>query len=299
MDTRMLHAFCVVAEQASLTRAAAALGETQSTLSRRIAALESELGGRLFHRTGRGVVPTELGERMAPRARAAIAGLEALADEARGERESPSGHVDLAIVPGMSRPLIGQLCGWLGTAHPRLRLRAVEGYSGQVEEWLASGRIDVGVFNRYGRGRVRDAEMLLQSDVMLVTARGRHPLPRGAEVAFRLLRDLPLALPPRPNALVARLGDIAARQGFSLHLAFELGSSALIHDAVRHAGAATLVPEQVVRRDYPGAQFDVRRVVKPSLEQKAWLALTTHRPAGAAARLVAQAMRRMAAGAPP
>jgi len=295
----MLHAFCVVAEQASLTRAAAALGETQSTLSRRIAALEVELHGRLFHRTGRGVVLTELGERLVPRARAAIAGFEALAGEARGERESPSGAVDLAVVPGMSRPLVSQLCAWLGEAHPRIRLRAVEAYSGQVEEWLASGRIDIGIFNRYGRGRVRDAEMLLQSHVMLVTARGRNAPPQGAEIAFRWLRDLPLVLPPRPNALVARLGDIAARQGFALHLDFELGSSALIHDAVRHAGVATLVPEQVVRRDYPAAQFDVRRVVKPSLEQKAWLALTTHRPAGAAARLVAQAMRRLASGAAP
>ncbi|MDQ2928058.1 MAG: LysR family transcriptional regulator [Caldimonas sp.] len=291
MDVRLLRAFCVVAEQSSLTRAAAALGETSSTLSRRIASLERELRGRLFHRTGRGVVLTELGKRLAPRAEAAIASFEALASEASGERGSVSGPVDLAVVPGMSRPLVSKLCAWLVETHPQIRLRAVEAYSGQVEEWLALGRIDIGIFNRYGLGRVRDADLLLRSDVMLVTARGRQALPRG-EVAFRLLRDLPLVLPPRPNALVARLGDIAARQGFALRFAFELGSSALIRDAVLRAGVATLVPDQVAARDYPASQFDVRRIVKPSLRQKAWLALTTQRPSSSAARLVAQAMRR-------
>lgn len=294
MDVRMLRAFCVVAEQASLTRAAAAAGQTSSSLSRRIAALEKELHGRLFHRTGRGVVLTELGERLVPRAQAAVAGFEALASEARGEQESPSGAVDLAVVPGMSRPLVSELCAWLGRRHPRIRLRAIEAYSGQVEEWLALGRVDIGIFNRYGQGRVRGAEFLRQSDVMLVGARDRHSLPPGDEVAFRHLRELQLVLPPRPNALVSRLADVAARQGFALRIAFELGSSALVNDAVRGAGVVTLVPNHLVERDYPAARFDARRLVKPSLRQKTWLATTTQRPASSAARMVAQALRRFA-----
>ena len=53
-DLRALRAFASVAEHGSLTRAATALEVAQSALSRRITALEKELGGRLFHRTGRG-----------------------------------------------------------------------------------------------------------------------------------------------------------------------------------------------------------------------------------------------------
>jgi DNA-binding transcriptional LysR family regulator len=294
MDDRLLAAFCAVADHGSLTRASAALGEAQSGLSRRIAALEAEVRGRLFHRTGRGAVPTALGTRLLPRARAILDAMAALAADAGSERDSPSGRVDLAVVPGMSRPLVSELCTTLRATHPRIRLRAVEGYSGDVEGWLAEGRVDIGIFNRYGRGRVRDAELLHESDIMLVAARGRHRLPRG-DVPFRLLRELPLALPPGPNALVTRLADLAARQHFALDVAFEAGSGALVHDAVAHAGLCTLVPSQLAARDYgDAAAFEAHRLVKPSLRQLAWLATTAHRPASEAARLVAQVLRSLA-----
>jgi DNA-binding transcriptional LysR family regulator len=294
MDDRLLAAFCAVADHGSLTRASAALGEAQSALSRRISALEAQVRGRLFHRTGRGAVPTALGNRLLPRARAILDAMAALAAEAGSERDSPSGRVDLGVVPGMSRPLVSELCATLRATHPRIRLRAVEAYSGDVETWLAEGRVDIGIFNRYGHGRVRDAEMLLESEIMLVAARGRHRLPRG-ELAFRLLRELPLALPPRPNALVTRLADLAARHHFALDIAFEAASGALVHDAVAHAGLCTLVPSQLVARDYADATvFEAHRVVKPTLRQLAWLATTAHRPASEAARVVAQLLRALA-----
>ena len=295
MDARLLEAFCAVAEHGSLTRAAAALGDTQSALSRRLGALESAWQTRLFYRTGRGVVLTETGERLQPRARAILAEIEALGLEARDERDRPSGTVDLGIVPGLSRPLVSDLCAHLRREQPRIRLRAIEGYSGQVEEWLASGRIELGVFNRYGRGAVREAELLLRSEVALVMPRKPARLAAG-DVPFRAMRELPLVLPPRPNALVARLTDLAAQQNIALDIAFEAGSGALIHDAVAHAGLCTLVPRHVALRDYAGPQFDIRRVVKPSLQQTSWLALTSHRPATGAARVVARAIRELAPG---
>src|ERR1700722_5131040 len=70
MDLRQLKTFVEVADSGSYARAATVGGPAQSALSRQLSALERGLGGRLFHRNGRGVVLTELGERMLPRARA-------------------------------------------------------------------------------------------------------------------------------------------------------------------------------------------------------------------------------------
>ncbi|MEO5883853.1 MAG: LysR family transcriptional regulator [Caldimonas sp.] len=297
MNVRNLDAFCAVAQHGSLTRAAAALGEAQSALSRRICALETELEARLFYRTGRGAVLTELGERLHPRARAVLAELTALAEEVHGERDSPRGHVEIGVVPGMSRPLVSRLCAELRASHPRIRLRALEAYSGQVEEWLASGRIGIGIFNRYGRGKVRDAELLLESEVALVLPRGRFRLPVG-DLPLRALRDLPLVLPARPNALVARLTDLATRQGIELDIAFEAGSSALIRDAVANAGLGTLVPLHLATRDYAEPVFEVRRIVKPAIRQQTWLAFGSQRPVSAADRVVLRLLRTLAGQAP-
>ncbi|MDO9218780.1 MAG: LysR family transcriptional regulator, partial [Lacisediminimonas sp.] len=61
MDLKQLAFFVLAAELGSLSRAAAALGIAQSAMSRNVSALESELSGRLFYRTGRGMSLTELG----------------------------------------------------------------------------------------------------------------------------------------------------------------------------------------------------------------------------------------------
>ena len=64
MDTHRLKYFLRIAEEGSVTRAAAVLGVAQPALSRQIRLLEEDLGITLFHRTRRGVHLTEEGERL-------------------------------------------------------------------------------------------------------------------------------------------------------------------------------------------------------------------------------------------
>ncbi|MFZ0836678.1 MAG: LysR family transcriptional regulator, partial [Xanthobacteraceae bacterium] len=61
MDYPTWKLFTDAAELGSLSKVAVAYGTTQPHISRRIIELERECGGRLFQRTGRGVVLTELG----------------------------------------------------------------------------------------------------------------------------------------------------------------------------------------------------------------------------------------------
>src|ERR1700722_2859366 len=186
MDIRQLTTFVEVAANGSYARTAAIIGVAQSALSRQMSALERGINGRLFHRTGRGVVLTELGERMLPRARALVADAAAWQDAAMHERAQPHGEVTLGMVPVASRGLIASIAGQLRNLYPDIRLRALEGYSGQVEEWLAAGRIEIAVYNRYRRGRVANAEALGRAEVQLIM-RHDHPMGRRRELAVRPL----------------------------------------------------------------------------------------------------------------
>lgn len=69
MDFDDLQAFAAVAEQGSFSRAAASLFRTQPAVSKRVAALEQELGTRLFDRIGHTIQLTEAGHALLPRAR--------------------------------------------------------------------------------------------------------------------------------------------------------------------------------------------------------------------------------------
>ena len=236
---------------------------------------------------------TELGERLEPRIQAILSDVTALTEEARSELDNPRGEVELGVVPGMSRPLVSQLCAQLRRDYPRIRLKAVEAYSGEIEKWLAAGRLQIGIFNRYGSGKVRGAELLMQSEIVLVLPRGVFSLAAG-DVTLSVLSDLPLALPTRPNGLALRISDLAARQGIALKIAFEGGNGALVRDAVEHAELCTLVPMHLAEKDYGETAFEIRRLVKPSIRQHTWLAVGTNRPVDAATRITAGVLLKLA-----
>ncbi|WP_326676550.1 LysR family transcriptional regulator [Streptomyces sp. NBC_01237] len=76
MNTEALRSFVRAAEIGQLQQAADELGVTQQAVSKRIAALERELGVRLFTRTARGVELTLDGQAFLPHARSIVAGME-------------------------------------------------------------------------------------------------------------------------------------------------------------------------------------------------------------------------------
>ena len=77
MELAALQAFVAVAESGSFSRAADALFLTQPAVSKRIAALEEDVRGRLFDRMARSVHLTEAGEALLPHARRVLAEVEA------------------------------------------------------------------------------------------------------------------------------------------------------------------------------------------------------------------------------
>jgi LysR family transcriptional regulator, nitrogen assimilation regulatory protein len=294
MDIRQLKTFVDVAANGSYARTALIVGIAQSALSRQLSALERGIGGRLFHRTGRGVVLTELGERMLPRARALVADADAWQKAAREERGAPHGEVTLGAVPVASRPLIAALAAELRQHFPGIRLRALEAYSGQVEEWLAPGRIEIGIYNHYRRGRVANAELLARADVHLI-ARRDHPLARRREMPVRSFAEIPLAMPVRPNSLTSLLTGLAASQHFELDIRLEAGSTPLIREVLLASDLATVSPRQVFAAEIASGELAAIPIVRPKIVQATWMSLGAQHPRGAAAEIVARLIRQLAA----
>lgn len=294
MELRNLKAFTEVAGNGGYARAAGTLGIAQSVLSRQVSALEREIGGRLFHRTGRGVVLTECGERLLPRARALVADATAFAEAAKSKGSRPTGEVNLGVVPVAAQSLIAVLAGQLRNTYPDIRLRALEGYSGQIEEWLAAGRIEIGIFNRYRRGRVANAEPLMHADMHVIT-RGDHPVARKREITLRELADVPLALPAPPNSLTSLLIGLAASQHFALTIKFESGSTLLTKEAIVASDLATISPPDVFTPEIKARVFAATRIVRPGIAQTTWMSLSAQRPPSEAVRVVARLIREQTA----
>lgn len=76
MDTQNLSAFIAVADAGSFTQAAASLHLSQPAVSKRITALEEQIGQSLFDRVGRRVTLTDAGRTLLPYAKKVLQDLE-------------------------------------------------------------------------------------------------------------------------------------------------------------------------------------------------------------------------------
>lgn len=122
MDWNLARAFCATADAGSLSAAARKLGLTQPTLSRQVAALETELGVTLFERIGKRLVLTDAGLGLVEPARAMSAAAEAMALAAAGSSQDVSGRVTISATDAVSAYLLPGVIARIREAAPEITL---------------------------------------------------------------------------------------------------------------------------------------------------------------------------------
>jgi DNA-binding transcriptional LysR family regulator len=176
LDIDAVAAFLGAADLRSFTRAAEALGTTQSLVSTRVKRLEEILGRALLQRHPRLVRLTAEGERFVPAAR------ELLAAHERARAAFSEAPERIAI--GISEQAVGAdapaLLARLAGHDPALVINLLIDRSSVLEAAFERGEIDVAVTRRIGGGRVGET---LRRDAFgwfaaaTLTRNPTHPLP--------------------------------------------------------------------------------------------------------------------------
>ncbi|MEM6293071.1 MAG: LysR family transcriptional regulator [Myxococcota bacterium] len=145
MDTDHLRVFLAIVEQGSLASAGRALGLSSSTVTERLAGLESHYGARLLHRTTRALTLTEAGEALHEGATLLLADADALASRVRAGVESLAGSLRVSAPVDFGRTQVAPIFDAFLAEHPGVvgELVLVDGYVDVLAE-----RVDVAV--RFG-----------------------------------------------------------------------------------------------------------------------------------------------------
>lgn len=101
-DWNQVRAFLATAEEGSLSAAARALGQTQPTLSRQVAALEEDLGVTLFERAGRAMALTEAGRDLMEHVRIMADAATKVSLVASGQSQTVEGKVVITATGAMA-----------------------------------------------------------------------------------------------------------------------------------------------------------------------------------------------------
>ena len=131
IDWNLLKSLYMVADLGSLTRAAAALGLSQPTLSRQIAELEALAGASLFERVARGLSLTEAGEALMEPARRMLAAAQGLSLAATAQHREVAGTVRITASEIVSAYVLPPVLVALRKAWPAIQV-----------ELVASNRVD-------------------------------------------------------------------------------------------------------------------------------------------------------------
>ena len=114
-----------IARAGTLAGAARRLAVNQTTVARRLAALEAALGVRLFARAEGRLHPTKAGELALARAAEVEQEIEGLARGIAGTDRKPAGLVRLTAVPILVNRLLVPALPALSARHPRIRLELI------------------------------------------------------------------------------------------------------------------------------------------------------------------------------
>ena len=114
--------FAKVVDAGSFSRAAERLHLPKSTVSRRVAALEAQLGERLLLRTTRKLAVTEFGNAVLEHARHVSEDVAAAASLAQNRQLEPSGRLRVTMPSDLANLLIAPVLSQLLRTYPKITL---------------------------------------------------------------------------------------------------------------------------------------------------------------------------------
>ena len=219
MEFAALKAFVAVAETGSFSLAAERLFLTQPAVSKRIAALESELDARLFDRIGRTVTLTEGGVALLPRAQKLLMELEdsiraisSLSGEVRGTlRFATSHHIGLHRLP----PTLKRFTQMYPQVRLDIRFMDSEAACVAVEQ----GELELGIVTLPPEPSIKLTTEVIWEDPLGIVVSRNHPLAEQADVTLDQLAQH-VAVLPATNTYTRQIAELAfSRLGLTLEIA--------------------------------------------------------------------------------
>lgn len=279
INADLLRTFLEVASLEHLGRAAEVLQTDQSTISRKIARLEEEIGVPLFERIGRNIRLTQAGRRMVGRAERLLHDMRDAIVEAKGALSPEAGQVHIGFLHHVGAHwLPDRLARFLET-YPRVRFILRAGTTAEVASGVLSGDLDLGILGPPPTN-VPELEIVpLFRERIAVVVPIVHPFAKRTSCTLADIGNEPLILPRSRSGLRKIIDDAFARQGLVENVAYEGDDGTIILSLVEAGLCITLAPVPlpstttkavaIPLRDPPLARtmalcWDRRRILPPA-----------------------------------
>ncbi|MES5894668.1 MULTISPECIES: LysR family transcriptional regulator [Bacillus cereus group] len=192
MTITQLQVLIKTVELGSFTKAAKALNMTQPAVSHAISSIESELDITILIRDKReGLIVTDVGERILVHIREILNGIEKIEQEVAMEKGHEVGTIRIGSFPSASAHFLPKMINLFKEKYPNLEVVLCEGTIKEVEDWLVSRVVDIGIVILPNK----DMEIVpLTKGKMVVILREDHPLCKKDSITISDLENEPIIL---------------------------------------------------------------------------------------------------------
>lgn len=230
-----------------MTRAAAALGVPQSSMSRRIHALEKELGLPLLIHDGRVVRLTPAAQHFARQAREPLRDLEHLVASVTGEADPDRGTVRFGFPLTMGSGRIPDLLVEFRRLYPGIRVALKQAHGAELAADLLAGTLDLALTIP---APARLQHTVVGTQQIYVLLPHDHRLAERSRLRLEDLRDETFVANPASYNLRQLTESWCRRAGFTPDVAIEVTEFATIRELISRGLGIALLPH--AERTPPG-----------------------------------------------
>lgn len=276
MELRQLRYFLGVCEAGSLLKASARLHIAQPALGQQIAALEDELGVRLFARSTRGMALTPEGRTFAEHAKVVLTDADRAKASVRNAATDPQGQVVLGLPTTVALAATVPIVQACRARYPRIQLQVIEAYSGFLREWLQMGRLDLALL--FGDEPDPDLlkRVLLEEPLALVAPPDAPAFKKP--LRLRHLAPMELVLPGREHGLRRIIDEACTQQDIALNVVAEIDSLTSVKKAVAAGVGYTILSQSSVMEEVASGQLQAATIEEASMRRRVVCATRITRP---------------------
>ncbi len=248
MDLKQLRYFSAVAQHKSFSKAAEQLHIAQPAISMSISKLESNLALKLFHRNDRKIKLTDEGERLLIHAQSILKSVADAELEMRELKGLTQGKVRIGIPSMLGSYYFPPILMAFKHRYPLLDLQVIEGGTGQIQQLIEQGELDMGVIVSEFIPDSLHTELFLREQ-MLVTVGKDHPYASQPSISYEQFFSQELAMFKEGYFHRRVLDRIANGIGATPHIGFETNLIPLIKAIVRQGFAISTLLGMAIEKD--------------------------------------------------
>jgi DNA-binding transcriptional LysR family regulator len=273
-----LKAFLAVIETGSFQKAALHCGLSQSTISRQIQSLETQLGAELFHRSTQ-VKLTVAGERFLPRAKKIHEEWDRALIEITDLLGGQQAELCVASIHSVCAQVLPSVVQQFTRDYPQVQLRVTALGSDRSIKVLRDGLVDIAIV-MYGRVLPQSAEWsidhLYDEEIEVLMAQN-HPLAQYPRIPWPKASEYPQILFKDGYGMQRLIRDHFQHQKLPLNALLELNTLDAFRGVIKQGEFIALLPESALFESRLDPGLAIRPTEPPHLSRRVTLVTTQDR----------------------